>query len=54
VRRQGEKVAVIVLCHPDPTRWDRRRLAAGAAEDKTLAAAGLKASADALDAEDRR
>jgi predicted DNA-binding antitoxin AbrB/MazE fold protein len=52
--RQGEKVAVIVLRHPDPTRWDMKRLAAAAAEDETLAAAGLDAWADALDAEDRR
>ena len=52
--RQGEKVAVIVLRHPDSTRWDMKRLATGAAEDETLAAAGLDAWADAVDAEDRR
>jgi predicted DNA-binding antitoxin AbrB/MazE fold protein len=52
--RQGEKVAVIVLRHPDPIRWDMKRLVADAAEDETLAAAGLDAWADALDAEDRR
>jgi predicted DNA-binding antitoxin AbrB/MazE fold protein len=52
--RQGENVAVIVLRHPDPTRWDLKRLAAGAAEEETLAASGLDSWADALDAEDRR
>jgi predicted DNA-binding antitoxin AbrB/MazE fold protein len=52
--RQGEKEAVIVLRHPDPTRWAMKRLAAGAAEDATLATAGLDAWADALDAEDHR
>ena len=52
--RQGEKVAVLVLRHPDPTPWDMKRLAVDRAEDETLAAAGLDAWAGALDAEDRR
>ena len=52
--RQGEEVAVIVLRRPDSSRWDLKRLAAGAAADETLAATGLDAWADALDAEDRR
>jgi predicted DNA-binding antitoxin AbrB/MazE fold protein len=52
--RQGEKVAVIVLRHADPARWDLKRLAAGAEEDEALAAAGLEAWSDALEAEDRR
>lgn len=52
--RQGEKVAVIVLRHPDRTRWDLKRLATGTPEDETLAAVGLDAWADALDVEDRR
>jgi predicted DNA-binding antitoxin AbrB/MazE fold protein len=52
--RQGEKVAVVVLRHPDPARWDMKRLAVGSTEDETLASAGLDAWADALDAEDRR
>jgi predicted DNA-binding antitoxin AbrB/MazE fold protein len=52
--RQGEKVAVVVLRHPDPTRWDMKRLAVGSTEDETLASTGLDAWADALDAEDRR
>jgi predicted DNA-binding antitoxin AbrB/MazE fold protein len=48
--RQGEKVAVIVLRRPDSGRWDMKRLAAGVADDETLAATGLDAWADALDA----
>lgn len=52
--RQGEKVAVIILRRPDPTRWDRKRLSAGATEDEALAAAGLSEWADAVDAEDGR
>jgi predicted DNA-binding antitoxin AbrB/MazE fold protein len=52
--RQGEKVAVIVLRHPDATRWDLKRLAQTAAEDEALAASGLDEWADALEAEDRR
>jgi predicted DNA-binding antitoxin AbrB/MazE fold protein len=27
--RQGEKVGVIVIRHPDPARWDLKRLAHG-------------------------
>ena len=52
--RQGEKVPVVVLRHPDPARWDMKRLAVGSVEDETLAGAGLDAWADALEAEDRR
>ena len=52
--RQGEKVAVIVLRHPDPTRRDMKRIAADSAEDETLAASGLDSQVDALDSEDRR
>jgi predicted DNA-binding antitoxin AbrB/MazE fold protein len=52
--QQGEKVGVIVVRHPDPARWDLTRLAQAAAEDEALAASGLDAWADALEAEDRR
>jgi predicted DNA-binding antitoxin AbrB/MazE fold protein len=52
--RPGEKVGVIVVRHPDPSRWDFKRLAQGATEDAALAGAGLDAWADALEAEDRR
>ena len=51
----GERVALIVVRHPDPKRWDLDRLArSGPDEDSTLAEQGLVAWADALDAEDRR
>jgi predicted DNA-binding antitoxin AbrB/MazE fold protein len=52
--RQGEKVGVIVVRHPDPARWDLKRLAQAAAEDEALAASGLDGWANALEAEDRR
>jgi predicted DNA-binding antitoxin AbrB/MazE fold protein len=51
--RPGERVGVIVLRRPDPSRWDLQRLAHGDVEDATLAAAGLSEWADALDSEDR-
>ncbi len=44
----------MVLRHPDPARWDMKRLAVGGTEDEALASAGLDAWADALDAEDLR
>ncbi len=51
--RPGERVGVIVVRHPDNTRWDLSRLASRPAEDADLAAAGLDAWADSLDREDR-
>jgi predicted DNA-binding antitoxin AbrB/MazE fold protein len=51
----GERVALIVVRHPDPERWNLERLArSGAEEDQTLAEQGLAEWADALDDEDRR
>lgn len=51
----GERVALIVVRHPDPKRWDLERLAgSGVGEDRTLAEQGLGEWADALDAEDHR
>jgi predicted DNA-binding antitoxin AbrB/MazE fold protein len=51
----GERVALIVVRHPDPRRWDLERLAkCGAGEDRELAEQGLAEWADALDREDRR
>lgn len=50
----GERVALIVVRHPDPKRWDLKRLAkSGAGEDRVLAEQGLAEWADALDREDR-
>ena len=49
----GERVALIVVRHPDPRRWDLVRLAkSGAGEDQALAEQGLAEWADALDRED--
>ena len=50
--RQGERVAVLVLRRPDPSRWDVERLARHAEEDEALAGAGLDDWADALERED--
>jgi predicted DNA-binding antitoxin AbrB/MazE fold protein len=50
----GERVALIVVRHPDPRRWDLERLARSGAEDQALAEEGLAQWADALDEEDHR
>ena len=50
--RPGERVALIVLRHSDPSRWDLSRLSANAAEDLELASAGLDAFGANLDHED--
>jgi predicted DNA-binding antitoxin AbrB/MazE fold protein len=50
----GERVALIVVRHPDPRRWNLDRLAGGAQEDQSLAEQGLSDWADALDQEDHR
>jgi predicted DNA-binding antitoxin AbrB/MazE fold protein len=52
--RPGERVAVIVLRHPDPARWDLARLGASAEEDEELAGSGLEDWAADMDREDRR
>jgi predicted DNA-binding antitoxin AbrB/MazE fold protein len=51
----GERVALIVVRHPDPERWNLERLArSGAEEDQALAEQGLAGWTDALDDEDHR
>lgn len=51
----GERVALIVVRHPDPKRWDLERLArSGPEEDRILAEQGLAEWTDALDEEDHR
>ena len=51
----GERVALIVVRHPDPERWNLDRLArSGTDEDQALAEQGLAGWADALDDEDHR
>lgn len=51
--RPGERVGLILIRRPDPSRWDLGRLAAGGVDDAAMAGAGLGEWADALDAEDR-
>ena len=51
----GERVALIVVRHPDPERWNLDRLvSSGAGEDQALAEQGLAGWADALEDEDHR
>lgn len=51
----GERVALILIRHPDPRRWDLERLAqSGAEEDRALAEQGLAEWADVLDDGDHR
>jgi predicted DNA-binding antitoxin AbrB/MazE fold protein len=53
--RPGERVGIVVVRRPDPSRWDLDRLSkSGAADDERLAEQGLGDWADALDREDRR
>ena len=51
--RSGERVALIVVRRPDPSRWDVERLTAHGEDDIALAEAGLDEWAAALDREDR-
>ena len=51
--RSGERVALIVVRRPDPTRWNLTQIAAHADDDLALAEAGLADWAAALDREDR-
>lgn len=53
--KPGERVALIVVHPPDPSRWNLERLASsGAGDDVALAEQGLAEWADALDEEDHR
>lgn len=52
--RPGERVAVIVLRQPDPSRWDLDRLArVGRDEGVVLSEQGLAQWSEALHIEDR-
>ena len=52
--RPGERVGVIVVRQPDPSRWNLDRLArVGREEDVALSEQGLAQWSDALDTEDR-
>ena len=49
----GERVALIVVRHPDARRWNLQRLAkSGGREDQALAEQGLAEWANTLDRED--
>jgi predicted DNA-binding antitoxin AbrB/MazE fold protein len=51
----GERVALIVVRHADPRRWNLERLAEGdSGEDVALAEQGLAEWADTLEREDDR
>lgn len=51
----GERVALIVVRHPDPRRWDLERLARSVVgEDREFAEQGLAEWAGALDREVKR
>src|SRR5262249_46808789 len=50
----GERVALIVVRHPDPRRWNLEALARGGDEDRALAEQGLSDWVDSLDREDDR
>jgi predicted DNA-binding antitoxin AbrB/MazE fold protein len=52
--RAGERVALIIVRHPDAARWDLARLVAASAQDEGLAEAGLADWAAELDVEDHR
>lgn len=50
--RAGERVTLVVMRRPDPSRWDVERLARGGGEDDELAESGLDEWADGLQRED--
>lgn len=52
--RPGERVAVVVIRRPDPSRWDFDRLSREGEEDEALTEAGLDDWARALQREDER
>jgi len=51
--RSGERVVLIVLRKPEPSRWDPDRLREHAQEDLRLAETGMAQWCEALDEEDR-
>jgi predicted DNA-binding antitoxin AbrB/MazE fold protein len=50
--RPGERVALIVVRHSEPSRWDLARLSAREAEDVELANTALDSLGAMLDRED--
>lgn len=51
--RPGERVGLILVRRPDPSRWDLARLGACFGEDEELANAGLDDWSADLDREDQ-
>ncbi|HEX3553105.1 MAG TPA: antitoxin family protein [Thermoanaerobaculia bacterium] len=53
--RPGERVALIVVRHPDSSRWNLEQFAkGGTGEDRALAEEGLAEWVDTLEGEDSR
>lgn len=52
--RDGERVGLVLLRHPDTARWDETRLSDVTDDEKTFAEAGLAEWAAALEREDQR
>lgn len=51
--RPGERVGIVVVRRPDPSRWDLARLAKVAPDEKALTEAGLSEWETTLRHEDR-
>lgn len=52
--RPGERVGIVVVRRPDPSRWDIGRLSERSADEAGLAEAGLADWGEALDHGERR
>ena len=51
--RPGERVGIVVVRRPDPSRWDLSRLSKSTSEEDALSEAGLADWENSLDCEDR-
>ena len=51
--RPGERVNIVVIRRPDPSRWDSARIARKSGDDVALTGQGLVEWAKDLDAEDK-
>ena len=50
--RPGERVGIVVVRRPDPSRWDIARLSKRSADEEALSETGLADWAESLDHED--
>lgn len=50
--RPGERVGIVVVRRPDPSRWDIARLSKRSADEEALSATGLADWTKSLDHED--